>query len=450
VLGAALLIAGAMPARAAGGAARIAELAAGADRLFALAGNRVVWFDADGRELGRCPRFETSPAERRRAAAPAALDADEVLRLAGLPDDDPDSSEAEDVLDDEGLTPRRRARPTAPEPPVLARAIAASPASDDVWIATSAGLYRGRGRSCARLALAGRDAVAIAAGGDAVAVATEDLLWRSAAGGTFRIAAGLPARPRALAVVDGDHTLVATDDAIIEIGPFGIARPVLDRGGDALAVCGGVALALAGDGAWTWAGDAAPERTGERPPVRAVACGDGGGARFIAAGAGVYASPDGAAWREQRALFPQSVGAIATIAGRIWLAVDGDLVPLGGSPPSRRRPGRFEAPLPALPALPTLPTHRLLEPLVPWPQLTLVLAGQRTPLREGWSLVVLLSFRLGRAAAAGADRRQLAAELVRLDAALAAEESDVATATNDDPSRNARLRALRTEREALR
>src|SRR5262249_13279999 len=150
----------------------------------------------------------STPPDRPRAPPPTTVDADEALRLAGLPDDDPDSPEAEDVLDDEGLAPRRRPRSAPPgsESAIVARAIGASPASDDVWIATSGGIYRGRGASCARVGLTGRDIVAVAAGGGgAVAVATQDLLWRSD-GPAFRVAAGLTARARALAVVDAEHT----------------------------------------------------------------------------------------------------------------------------------------------------------------------------------------------------------------------------------------------------
>jgi hypothetical protein len=86
----------------------------------------------------------------------------------------------------------------------------------------------------------------------------------------------------------------------------------------------------------------------------------------------------------------------------------------------------------------------------PWPHVTLVFTGQRTPLRDGWSLVVLVGFHLGRGPAAAADRRHLAAELVRRDAELAAQELELAASTATDPSAGARLRALRQEREALR
>jgi len=422
----------------------ITDLAVGASEVFALRGNAVVRFDAAGRELGRCARFEAPPPGRSAARGTGAIDAEEALRLAGLPDDDPDSAEAEDVLEDEGLGPRRRPR-TVPENAIVAHALAASPAADDVWIATSGGLYRGRGGACTRVALDGRDAVAVAAGGAAVAVATEDLLLLADDGGPFRLAAGLPARPRALAVVDGEHTLVATGEAIIEVGPHGVTRTLRDAGADALAACDGIALAFAADGVWTWRADASPERAGDRPRARSVTCGDGASARFVAAGGGLFSSEDGALWIERTA-----AGAVADAAGarrgRTFVAVGGDLVALDDDLPAPFVPAH---PAPTLPGLAPLPTDRLLAPLIPWPLVTVVLTGQRGPVRDGWSVVVLVAFRFGRVAAPG-DRRLLAAELVRRDAGLAAEELALSVAGDDDPSRGARLRAVREEREALR
>jgi len=142
VAGVALWLGGSAPARASGGE-RISALAAGAHTFFALRGNTVVTFDASGRELARCARFEAAPLERPARASATNVDAEEALRLAGLPDDDLDSVEAEDAIADEGLAPARRARPT-PAPAVVVRAIAASSAADDVWIATSAGLLTWR------------------------------------------------------------------------------------------------------------------------------------------------------------------------------------------------------------------------------------------------------------------------------------------------------------------
>jgi len=429
----------------------ITSIAAGAHQLFALRANTVVTFDAGGREIARCPRFEAPAPTRQPALAVGPIDAQELLRLAGLPDDDFQTPEAEEVLAAEGLAPRRRhgAAPSVSTAPTLARALAASVAADDVWIATSAGLYHGRGGACARVALPGRDVVAVAAAGGAVVAATEDLLWRSTdGGGTFRVVAGIVARPRALAIVDDQRTLVATDDAVIEIGPHGVVRAVLDRGGAALAVCDGLALAFTSDGAWAWRRDEAAERVGDRPPARTLACG-GQAARFVAAGDGIYTSADGATWRERRAGAGRPVAAAAAIGNRIWLAADDGLVALDEI--GTVHPGGAAGTSP-LPSLPPLPTRRLLEPVFPWPQLTLVFTAQHTPLRDGWSLVALVVFRLGRVAATRAEGGRLAAELVRRDAALAAHEMELATAPTEatHAARAAQLRAIRQEREALR
>ena len=451
LVGAGALLAGAAFARAAESGDRITAIAGGANTLFALRSNTVVAFDGAGRELARCARFQTPAPARGARHTMSAGDAAETLRLAGLPDDDMDSTEAEDVLDDEGFTRARRTRP-APDEAIVAHSLAAAPTTDDVWIATSGGLFRGRAGVCARVALPRRDAIAVAAAPGAVAVASEQLLWRSDGEGAFRVAAGMAARPRALAILEEQDTLVATDDAILEVGPYGVTRAVLDRGGDALAVCGGVAMAFAGDGVWTWTGGSEPQRVGDRPFARTLACGDDGGARFIATGDAVYTSLDGATWREQRAWPGQSVGAAAAVAGHIWVAVDDAVVPLEGTAPApASRPPAVSSPArPPPPPLPPLVTSRLTAPIFPWPQLTVVFAGQRTPVRDGWSVLVLVGFRLGRATISTADRRQLAAELARRDAELAAQELQLAVPARDDPSRPARLRALRQEREALR
>jgi hypothetical protein len=446
---AALSVAGAPRTSFGAGDQRISGIAAGARTLFALRGNTVVAFDASGRESARCGHFEASPPTRTPGPVARTVDAEEALRLAGLPDDDTDSAEAEDVLDDEGLTAKRRSRPSA-EAAIIPHAVAASPAADEVWIATSAGLYRGRGGSCGRVALAQRDVVAVAAAPNAIAAATEQLLWRSDGRGPLRVAAGLTGRPRALAVVDEQRTLVATDDAIVEIGPYGVARAVLDRGADALAVCDGMAIALAGDGAWTWTADGDAIRLGDRPPARTIACGDPRLARFVATGDSVYTSLDGVTWQERRAWPGRSIAGAGALGDRIWIAVDDAVVPLDGAPPPPPGPPRPPPALAPAPGLPALATARLTNPVFPWPHVTLVFTGQRTPLRDGWSLVVLVGFHLGRGPAAAADRRHLAAELVRRDAELAAQELELAASTATDPSAGARLRALRQEREALR
>jgi hypothetical protein len=140
------------------------------------------------------------------------------------------------------------------------------------------------------------------------------------------------------------------------------------------------------------------------------------------------------------------------IGNRIWLATDEGVMPLNeqstGRSESVRGPRMPPAPPPT--ALPPLPTARLLGPVFPWPQLALVFTAELTPLRQGWSLVALVVFRLERTEAAHAEGRRIAAELVRRDASLAEQEMELLAGPDDDPSRNARLRALRQEREALR
>jgi len=84
-----------------------------------------------------------------------------------------------------------------------------------------------------------------------------------------------------------------------------------------------------------------------------------------------------------------------------------------------------------------------------------VFTAQHTPLRDGWSLVALVVFRLGRVAAARAEGGRLAAEVVQRDAALAAHEIELANTPTEathtaDTARAAQLRAIRQEREALR
>src|SRR5678810_774825 len=97
------------------GGERLNALAGGAHTIFALRGNTVVTFDESGRELARYARFEPLPFERSARAHATNVDAEEALRLAGRPDDDMDSVEAEDVLADEGLAPARRTRPVPAE-----------------------------------------------------------------------------------------------------------------------------------------------------------------------------------------------------------------------------------------------------------------------------------------------------------------------------------------------
>ena len=314
----------------------ITHLVAGRAALHALRGNTVVTFDATGLERWRCSGFEAPP--ERAVRSPALIvDADAALALAGLPDDELDTPEAEDALADEGIVIRRK----------LARAVATATvvrglsAADAVWIATSAGLYQGRDGACRRVGLAGRDVLAVSAGADSILAATADMVWRGTGSATPRVVAGLTQRPRAIAAVDAELGYVADDDGVLDIGPYGVRGRVLDQATTAIAVCSGVVIALARDGTYRWTPGEPPARTGERPPARALACGASTSARFVATGDGLYTSHDGVTWIERVEGRGRIVAGAAAAGGRLWLAIDDRLVALDTdsrrAAPSRRR-----------------------------------------------------------------------------------------------------------------
>lgn len=465
---------------------RIDRLVAGSNRLFALRGSEVVTFDGVGQAVGRCGGFAAPP--RREAGAPlGSPDAEEVLQSAGLPDDD-STPAAEDALEDEGLGPRRRTR-ALPEAGAEPHALAAARAADVVWIGTSSGIFRGDETGCAPAGLGGRDLLLVAAAEGVVLAASEDLLFRRAAetedggadgngddaetgatngadadagatfgedadtGATFTVAAGLATPPRALAVdVDGE-AIVADDDGVLIVGPDHTAIRIFDRATDAVAVCGGIAAALSSDGVYTWSPGVPPVRVGDRPPARTLACGRTAGERWIATGIGVWTSDDGATWVERTEMLGRSVAGAAALNDRLWLAVDDRLVALDASATADER--SIGAALPGVGSpsdagLATLPTRRLIAPTVPWPWVTAMLGTERTPVRHTWSVMVLLTFPLGRVGGLRGDSTPLASALVQRDRALAAEQTDLRAAPPGDDEVDARLAALQQEREALR
>jgi hypothetical protein len=465
---------------------RIDRLVAGPNRLFALRGGEVVTFDGVGQSVGRCSGF-ASPPRREAGASLGVPDAEEVLRAAGLPDDD-STPAAEDALEDEGLGPRRRTR-ALPEAGVEPHALAATRAADVVWIATSSGIFRGGESGCAAAGLGGRDLVLVAATEGVVIAASEDLLFRRAAdvdnggtdgnggeaeagatngasadtgatnagdadtGATFTVAAGLASPPRALAVgVDGE-AIVADDDGVLIVGPDHTAIRIFDHATDAVAVCGGIAAALSSDGVYTWSRGVPPVRVGDRPPARTLACGRSANERWIATGLGVWTSGDGATWVERTEMLGRSVAGAAAIGDRLWLAVDDRLVALDASATADERstgaaPAGVGSPSDA--GLAALPTRRLIAPTVPWPWVTAMLGTERTPVRHAWSVMVLLTFPLGRVGGRRGDSTTLASALVEWDRALAAEQADLRAATPGGDEVDARLAALQQEREALR
>ncbi len=444
---------------------------AGANRLFALSGTEVRTFDGSGETLGRCAGFAPPPQKERRAAL-GGLDADEALRAAGLSDDD-STPEAEEALEDEGLGPKRRTRPQSPsDAGILPRALATSEASDVVWIATSSGVFRGDENGCLPAGLDGRDLLLVAAAGRALVAATDDLLFMRAAevdgdsktsdgddGASFTVIAGLTERPRALALGADGAAIVADDDGVLVIGGDGSTGRILDRPTDAVAVCGGVALALADDGVYRWTPGTVPVRTSDRPPVRGIACGPPGEARWIGTGLGVWTSPEGATWTERTETLGRRVagprpsavesGWRSTAPGRARSR------PTRTHGLDRRSAGRSTWPADAAAGFAPIPTRHLVAPTLPWPEVTALFGVARTPDRRSWQVMMLLTFPLGRAAGRHADPTTVAA---RAPAGTSRSRANRLTSreagTNDDEvddgEREARLESVRQEREALR
>jgi hypothetical protein len=277
--------------------------------------------DGDGRAGARCLGGD-QPADSPRRADRTALASDEVLREAGFSDDD-ESSEAEAMVDDEGAAPRAAHRRG---PASEARALDLAGADGAVWIGADDGVWRldlATGR-CARVGLPGHAVQHVAAAGAAVVAVSGATVWRGG-GDSFEVAAVLPSPARA-ATVTGDGTiLVADDDGVVEIGPARTLRRVLEGRVEALITCGPVVYALTSDGAYRLNG-ADVDRLGSPPPARALAC---AWPRLLAAGLGLWASPDGASWTEEPVGLGRAFAGVAFAAGRPWLAgTDGLFVPV--------------------------------------------------------------------------------------------------------------------------
>lgn len=436
---------------------QIQQLVADHERLVALRDGQVLIFASDGSRLGRCGA-RAAPVSRAPRAWAGAPEAPELLRDAGLPDDDT-AWAAEEVLEAEAArAPPARAR--AAEPSRVLHALAASGAS--AWVATSDGIDRVRAHGCTRAALAGRDVSAIAAGGAMLAAIAGDELFEAdlGAGGptadpSFRAAAVLPSHARLLAVDARGTVLVADDDGILGIDPQGGARRVLAIPTDALTACGQTVAALAADGVYLWQGQAF-RRAGARPPGRVLACGDAPQRRWVAGGPGLWTSPDAASWTEHGGWVGTTVSAAATVAGRVWVASEAGLAPVRMDAPLAWRPAVVSRAPPPSRQRPSLPR------LWCWPTITAALTvdwssrssgadGRRTT-----TAFVLFRFPLDRTSPAGGQLTALALERARRDADLARLElaADAAVRGAPDPidaDESAAWRELAAdEREALR
>jgi hypothetical protein len=372
-------------------AGRVDAVVAAGDGVAALRDGEVVLLDGAGRFVGAC-RGAGAVLGASRPPDRTALPAEEVLGEAGLSDEDV-SPEAEELLDDEGLDrgPRRRVTVAAGAPRALA--LAGTPAA--VWIATADGLWRldAGGGPCAPSGLGGREISLVAARGASVVAVADATVWRSRdAGATYEVAGVLTSRANALALgSDGETAVVADEDGAVEVDAERTVRRVLEGRVDDLTTCGGEVVALAGDGIHRFDVDGDERPAGPRPPARALACAAEG---LVAAGAGVWTSADGAAWREERVGLGRSFAGVAFASGRVWLASSRGLEvvdaseprPLPGEPPPRPEPAPWRRRPPAWAGL--------------LPRVALAFDGWRESTGvsgvAGWRLWVLVTVTLGR------------------------------------------------------
>ncbi|HXU65081.1 MAG TPA: hypothetical protein VN962_25455 [Polyangia bacterium] len=435
---------------------QIQQLVADQDRLVARRDGEVLIFASDGSRLGRCGARAAPPPRAPRAWA-GAPEAPELLRDAGLPDDD-STWLAEEVLEDEAArAPPRRA--WSAEPARVPHALAASGAS--AWVATSDGVDRVRAHGCTRVALAGRDVSAISAGGATLAAIAGDELFEAdlTAGGptadpSFRAVAVLPPRPRLLAVDARGTVLVADDEGILAVDRQGGARRVLAVRTEALTGCGQTVAALAADGVYLWQGQGF-RRAGLRPPGRVLACGDAPQRQWLAGGPGLWSSPDAVSWTEHGGWVGTTISAAAAVAGRVWVASEAGLAPVRLDDAVAWRPavaGRAAPPPRQRPALPRLWC---------WPTITAALTvdwswrSSAAYARRTTTAFVLFRFPLDRVSEAAGQLTALALERARRGADLARLElaADAGAAAPDpiDAGESTAWRELATdEREALR
>jgi hypothetical protein len=377
---------------------RIERVVAAGSGVAVLRGGEVVLVDGDGRFVARCGGAPAPTVARPHDGT--ALEAEEVLRLAGLSEEDI-SPEAEELVDDEGVgdPARRRIDPSAAAPP---RALSLAGTADAVWIGTSDGLLRfdARTGACARAALGGRMIGVVAAAGQTLVAAADTVVWRSDDGGaSFRVATALTSAARTAAVTSGgDLAFVADAEGVVELTGGHAARRVLDRPADALVACGAEVLTLAGDAVYRIGRDGDVEMLGPRPPTRALACSGAGEPLLVAAGVGRWTSHDGRAWVEDADSVGVSFVDVALTSAGPWLATEGGLRGPAPSEPEAAALDAAAAPSPRAPRIGPRPLPRWSTFL---PRVTVAYSTwSDSQGRAGWRCWALLTFWLDRRARA--------------------------------------------------
>jgi hypothetical protein len=454
----------------------IHALAIAGDRVAAIRRAEVVVFRASGEMLGRLDH-EHGPTPATTTANKGRASAEDVLDLAGIPDDDLESDVAEEALDDEGAGARRRAPTVEPagdsahgtsdRSAGAPRLLAAS--EHRLWIGGADGLatlaaepdapalpLRAVAVGTRRLPLS---ALAVAPGGDDLAALAGNHVLRSSDGGSsWSLLAVLAARPRAIEIsADGSDVFLLDDDGVAIVA-HRQRTPILDGRAYHLVRCGDELLILAADGVYAWRSDRGLEPRSARIPARRLACAAAAPDLVLALGSDLYASLDGGrTWRVRDDLPAPPIDCLAIGADRLWVGTASGLFVVPLAPPARSDdapPDRVEAaPIGALADTrrppPSLPRAS------PWagllPRVALVAAASATrpggDRREVW---LLLTFPLGRARPRGAQALQLAADRLRRRAALSAELAGLAHAATADEEAAEMLRVVRASLEAVR
>ena len=448
----------------------IRALAIAGDRIAVIRRDQVVVLGPRGEVLGRLDHEPGTPPVAAKKRRPSA---DEVLDLAGIPDDDLESDAAEEALDDDGASgggSRRRARAAelagdtargASDGARTPRLLAAS--EHRIWLAGADGLsaLAADGEAPAlplRVVTVGPrrlsfSALAVAASGaDLAALVGDHLIHSSDAGASWSLLAVLSARPRAVEISSDGHDVYVLDDDGVAVVAHRERTPIFEGRAYDLRLCGEDLLILAEDGVHAWARDRGLESRSSRVPARRLACAPAVPGVVLALGAGLLASFDGGrTWSTRDDLPATEIESVAMTAEHLWLGTesglfvvpvapppDGATPPVGGGvgakPPPRTRS-----------ALPSFLSTRA----GPWagflPRVSLVAEASATrpggDRREIW---LLITFPLGRARPRGVEALKLAGDLLRRRAAASVELTQLAHAAqkNDKDAEDQEAAAL--------
>jgi hypothetical protein len=312
-----------------------AVVAAG-DRVAVVQGEEVRLLSADGRLLRRLGTVGVDSGDNRAHAR--AQRPDDVLDLHDVPEQERDSTAADDLVDDDlTLAERRRTRQSsattqrrAGQAPLLAAA------GEEIWALAGGALWHvdARGRTARSAGLIPRlDHLAVDRDGHLVAAAGSEV-WRSTDGGlTFAPIARADGPVRAVATAGGrvawatDHRLSWADGPRRRAGSVTLPARAL-----AVSLCGDTLLALHERGLLAVDRSDAPRAIGSTPAATRLGCDDDGGWWLIGPGLSVsydrgrsFAAPPGLP------VLPVPIADASPAARGVWVATGAGLFVVGGS-----------------------------------------------------------------------------------------------------------------------